>query len=95
VLGIINANTNLLIEKIPQSSGSHSVAADSRLNRNFVPQVAPASVVVRAVIPRRQERAFAAQTAAALRSISITAKTKMVMMMIMIMKLTPTNVSQL
>jgi hypothetical protein len=45
VLGVINANTNALIEKIPQSSGSHSVAADSKLNRIFVPQVAPASVV--------------------------------------------------
>jgi hypothetical protein len=45
VLGVIDANTNLLIEKIPQSSGSHSVAADSRLNRIFVPQVAPFAIV--------------------------------------------------
>ena len=43
-LGVIDA-TSVLIEKIPQSSGSHSVAADSKRNRIFVPQVAPASVV--------------------------------------------------
>jgi hypothetical protein len=45
VLGVINAETNLLIEKIPQGSNSHSVAADARRNTIFVPQVAPASVV--------------------------------------------------
>jgi hypothetical protein len=45
VLGVIDAATNLLIEKIPQSSNSHSVAADSKRNLIFVPQVAPASVV--------------------------------------------------
>ena len=45
VLGIISASTNLLISKIPQSSGSHSVAADSKLNRIFVPQVAPVAIV--------------------------------------------------
>jgi len=45
VLGVIDAEANSLIEKVPQSSGSHSVAADSELNRIFVPQVAPASVV--------------------------------------------------
>jgi hypothetical protein len=45
VLGVIDANTNLLIEKIPQSSNSHSVAADSERNRIFVPQVAPVAVV--------------------------------------------------
>jgi hypothetical protein len=45
VLGIVDAERKLLIEKIPQSTGSHSVAADSLLNRIFVPQVAPASVV--------------------------------------------------
>ena len=45
VLGVIDANTNLLIEKVPQSSNSHSVAADSRRNRIFVPQVAPVAVV--------------------------------------------------
>ena len=43
-LGVIDG-TSVLIEKIPQSSNSHSVAADSRHNRIFVPQVAPASVV--------------------------------------------------
>jgi hypothetical protein len=45
VLGVINAETNLLIEKIPQSSNSHSVAADARHNKIFVPQVAPVAVV--------------------------------------------------
>jgi hypothetical protein len=44
VLGVIDA-TSVLIEKIPQSSGSHSVAADAERNLIFVPQVAPASVV--------------------------------------------------
>ena len=32
--------TSVLIESIPQSSGSHSVAADSKRNLIFVPQVA-------------------------------------------------------
>jgi len=45
VLGVIDASSNTLIEKIPQSSGSHSVAADAQRNLIFVPQVAPASVV--------------------------------------------------
>ena len=45
VLGVIDADTNLLIEKIPQSSNSHSVAADSWRNRIFVGQVAPVAVV--------------------------------------------------
>jgi hypothetical protein len=45
VLGVIDAETNLLIEKVPQSSNSHSVAADSKRNLIFVPQVAPVSVV--------------------------------------------------
>ena len=44
VLGVIDA-TSVLIEKIPQSSGSHSVAADSKRNTIFVPQSAPAAVV--------------------------------------------------
>ncbi len=44
VLGVIDG-TSVLIEKIPQSSNSHSVAADSRRNLIFVPQVAPAAVV--------------------------------------------------
>jgi hypothetical protein len=43
-LGVIDA-TSVLIEKIPQSSGSHSVAADSKRNKIFVPQSAPAAVV--------------------------------------------------
>jgi hypothetical protein len=45
VLGVIDAITNLLIETIPQSSGSHSVAADSHRNTIYVPQVAPSTVV--------------------------------------------------
>ena len=38
VLGVIDG-TSVLIETIPQSSGSHSVAADCERNRIFVPQV--------------------------------------------------------
>jgi len=45
VLGVINGITNLLIETIPQSSRSHSVAADSNRNLIYVPQVAPRAVV--------------------------------------------------
>jgi hypothetical protein len=45
VLGVVNGETNFLIETIPQSSGSHSVAADSRRNLIFVPQSAPVAVV--------------------------------------------------
>jgi hypothetical protein len=45
VLGVVDADTNLLIEKVPQSSNSHSVAADSKRNRIFVGQVAPVAVV--------------------------------------------------
>jgi hypothetical protein len=45
VLGVIDARTNTLIETVPQGSGSHSVAADSKRNLIFVPQVAPVSVV--------------------------------------------------
>src|SRR5262249_27584476 len=37
VLGVVDG-TSVLIETIPQSSGSHSVAADSNRNRIFVPQ---------------------------------------------------------
>jgi hypothetical protein len=44
VLGVIDG-TSVLIEKIPQSSNSHSVAADSKRNRIFVPQVAPVATV--------------------------------------------------
>jgi hypothetical protein len=44
VLGVIDG-TSVLIETIPQSTGSHSVAADSKRNTIFVPQVAPVSVV--------------------------------------------------
>jgi hypothetical protein len=44
VLGVIDG-TSVLIETIPQSSGSHSVAADSKRNLIFVPQSAPAAVV--------------------------------------------------
>jgi hypothetical protein len=45
VLGVVDADTNFLVEKIPQSSNSHSVAADAERNLIFVPQVAPAAVV--------------------------------------------------
>ena len=45
VLGVVDAETNLLIEKIPQGSNSHSVAADSRRNLIFVPQTAPVRIV--------------------------------------------------
>ena len=37
VLGVINI-TSVLVETIPQSSGSHSVAADAKRNLIFVPQ---------------------------------------------------------
>src|SRR5438093_7078258 len=42
VLGVIDG-TSVLIETIPQSSGSHSVAADFKRNLIFVPQNAPAA----------------------------------------------------
>jgi hypothetical protein len=45
VLGVIDAETNFLIETVPQGSGSHSVAADSKRNLIFVPQVAPVAAV--------------------------------------------------
>ena len=45
VLGVIDAKANVLIETVPQSSGSHSVAADSERNLIFVPQSAPKAVV--------------------------------------------------
>src|SRR5262249_9125272 len=45
VLGVVDAETKFFIESIPQSSGSPSVAADSKRNLIFVPQVAPAAVV--------------------------------------------------
>ena len=44
VLGVIDAEANVLIEKVPQSSGSHSVAADARHNFIFVPQNAASGV---------------------------------------------------
>jgi len=43
VLGVIDG-TSVLIETIPQSSGSHSVAADSKRNLIFVPQNAAAGI---------------------------------------------------
>jgi hypothetical protein len=43
-LGVVDG-TSVLIETIPQSRASHSVAADSENNRIFVPQVAPVAVV--------------------------------------------------
>jgi hypothetical protein len=44
VLGVIDG-TSVLIETIPQSTGSHSVAADCKRDTIFVPQVAPVAVV--------------------------------------------------
>ena len=44
-LGVIDGETNLLIETIPQSQNSHSVAADAKRNHIYVPQVAPVAVV--------------------------------------------------
>ncbi len=38
VLGVVDG-TSVLVETIPQSSGSHSVATDSRRNLIFVPQI--------------------------------------------------------
>ena len=38
VLGVVG-RTSVLIESLPQSSGSHSVAANSKRNRIFVPQI--------------------------------------------------------
>jgi hypothetical protein len=43
-LGVIDG-TSVLIETIPQGSGSHSVAADCIRNRIYFPQTAPVSVV--------------------------------------------------
>lgn len=45
VLGVVDGTTNFLIETIPQSSASHSVAADSERNEIYVPQVAPKKIV--------------------------------------------------
>jgi hypothetical protein len=44
VLGVLDAEANTLIEKVPQSSGSHSVAADREHNFIFVPQNAAAGI---------------------------------------------------
>jgi hypothetical protein len=44
VLGVVGSN-GILVETIPQSSNSHSVAADAARNLVWVPQVAPASKV--------------------------------------------------
>jgi len=45
VLGVVDGETNFLLESIPQSSSSHSVAADRRRHTVYVPQVAPKTVV--------------------------------------------------
>ena len=44
VLGVVSSR-NMLIETVPQGSNSHSVAADSKRNLIFVPQVAPVAAV--------------------------------------------------
>lgn len=41
VMGVISARHNLLIETIPSSTSSHSVATDSKRNEIFLPEVAP------------------------------------------------------
>ena len=43
-LGVVD-ETSVLVETVPQSSGSHSVAANSERNFIFVPQAAPVAVV--------------------------------------------------
>jgi hypothetical protein len=43
-LGVVDG-TSVLVESIPQGSGSHSVAADCHRNTIFVPQTAPVLVV--------------------------------------------------
>ena len=43
-LGVVDGASNLVLETVAQSSGSHSVAADSLRNLIFVPQSAPVSV---------------------------------------------------
>ena len=40
VLGVVNGTTNFLVEKIPQSPASHSVAADTFRNEIYVPESA-------------------------------------------------------
>ena len=50
VLGVVDAESKFLIETIPQSSGSHSVAADAFRNRIFVPQSAVDTTTVGAGI---------------------------------------------
>jgi hypothetical protein len=45
VLGVVNGVTNFLLETIPQSSRSHSVAADRQRHEIYVPQAAPFAVV--------------------------------------------------
>jgi hypothetical protein len=45
VLGVVDGKTNFLLETIPQSSASHSLAADRRRHKVFVLEVAPKSVV--------------------------------------------------
>jgi hypothetical protein len=45
VLGVVDGETNFLIETIPQSSASHLVAADRRRHEIFVVEAAPKSVV--------------------------------------------------
>jgi hypothetical protein len=45
VLGVVDGETNFLLETIPQSTASHSVAADRRRHEIYIPQVAPLAVV--------------------------------------------------
>src|SRR6267378_1534217 len=50
VLGVIDG-TSVLIETIPQSSGSHSVAADSERNLIFVPQLFTSTPPIPPAVP--------------------------------------------
>jgi LVIVD repeat len=45
VLGVVDGKTNFLLETIPQSAASHSLAADRLRHKVFVLEVAPFSVV--------------------------------------------------
>ena len=39
MLGVVSASSNFLVETVPSSSNSHSVAADSKRNLIFLPEV--------------------------------------------------------
>ena len=70
VLGVVDG-TSVLIETIPQSANSHSVAANSEHNQIFVPQVAPVAVVGTGGDTTTVGQGFAAPPTAVSRSTSI------------------------